>query len=249
MKYEDARNRRGFTLIELLVVIAIIAILAAILFPVFAKARERARMTSCANNMKQIGIGMKTYMTDWDDNYPMNRYADSSHRVGGCGSLDGSKNTWKTSLQPTLSSVDVYRCPSNERGDRMDDTGRYPISYAYNGGPFWEFRPGCDYSAVNEADIPDPVGTIMILESKAGNPDIGPWILDDGPASLQDNWFNTHQGTMNWIFADTHVKAMKMGQTMVPKEMWRNSSGLTPPNYNDQRWYDNAHRTLPKGWK
>ncbi|MBW3623921.1 MAG: DUF1559 domain-containing protein, partial [Armatimonadetes bacterium] len=62
--------KTGFTLIELLVVIAIIAILAAILFPVFAKARERARMTGCTNNLKQIGLALSAYHSDWDDTLP-----------------------------------------------------------------------------------------------------------------------------------------------------------------------------------
>src|SRR5262245_8613142 len=65
------KNRRGFTLIELLVVIAIIAILAAILFPVFAQAREKARGTSCLSNLKQVGLGVSMYMQDYDGNFPM----------------------------------------------------------------------------------------------------------------------------------------------------------------------------------
>ena len=250
MKGPTSPNRHGFTLIELLVVIAIIAILAAILFPVFAKARERARLSSCMNNMKQIGIAMKTYMSDYDDQYPMNRYADASHSAGAAGSLDGSMNTWKTSLKPLLPSGGVYRCPSNENGDKMDDTGRYPISYAYNGGSFWEFLPDGTYGARTDADIKDPVATILVLESKAGNPDIGPWILDDGAQALQDSWFNTHGGTMNWLFADTHAKAMRMSQTMSPQEMWHNQTTITPPKsqQDDQKWYDQTVKLLPKGW-
>lgn len=67
-------KRNGFTLIELLVVIAIIAILAAILFPVFAQARESARTTSCLSNMKQIGLGVKMYAQDYDEEFPMGTY-------------------------------------------------------------------------------------------------------------------------------------------------------------------------------
>ena len=66
---EPSRQRRGFTLIELLVVIAIIAILAAILFPVFAQAREKARSTACLNNLKQLGTANQMYMNDWDDGF------------------------------------------------------------------------------------------------------------------------------------------------------------------------------------
>src|SRR6266699_2776893 len=67
------RKRTGFTLIELLVVIAIIAILAAILFPVFAQAREKARQATCLSNFKQIGLGVMMYVQDWDETYPISR--------------------------------------------------------------------------------------------------------------------------------------------------------------------------------
>ena len=73
------RRRTGFTLIELLVVIAIIAILAAILFPVFAQAREQARMSTCLSNFKQIGLGVKMYIQDWDETYP--RWAPDGTRA------------------------------------------------------------------------------------------------------------------------------------------------------------------------
>src|SRR4028119_1194142 len=71
------RNSQGFTLIELLVVIAIIAILAAILFPVFARARESARKASCLSNLKQIGLGIMQYQQDYDEKFPMLHYNDS----------------------------------------------------------------------------------------------------------------------------------------------------------------------------
>src|SRR5713226_5630376 len=103
------RRRTGFTLIELLVVIAIIAILAAILFPVFAQAREQARMSTCLSNFKQIGLGVMMYVQDWDDNYPVSRL----YRLPG-GSDCGQKIlTWKTETAPYVKNLGVYKCPSN----------------------------------------------------------------------------------------------------------------------------------------
>ncbi len=90
--------RRGFTLIELLVVIAVIAILAAILFPVFAKAREKARQTSCLSNVKQIGTGMLMYTTDWDE------YLPTGERI--------TSTWWYDIIQPYLMNRQIYTCPS-----------------------------------------------------------------------------------------------------------------------------------------
>src|SRR5690348_7030313 len=104
--------RSGFTLIELLVVIAIIAILAAILFPVFALAREKARQSVCLSNFKQIGTGVMMYVQDYDDTYPPNRV---SHLPGGgdCTANGQKMITWKTVTLPYVRNIDVYRCPSN----------------------------------------------------------------------------------------------------------------------------------------
>ncbi|BCM88655.1 hypothetical protein IAD21_00496 [Abditibacteriota bacterium] len=96
--------RPAFTLIELLVVITIIAILAAILFPVFARARENARKTSCLSNLKNIGIAFMQYTQDYDENYPLTT-------VTGMASTPLS--SWTTSTQAYIKSVQVYRCPSD----------------------------------------------------------------------------------------------------------------------------------------
>src|SRR5262245_61739534 len=102
----------GFTLIELLVVIAIIAILAAILFPVFARARENARRASCQSNLKQIALGMHQYTQDYDERFPGNHVGDGSGCPGGNG-LDCSPPTagWGAVIQPYIKSWQILQCP------------------------------------------------------------------------------------------------------------------------------------------
>src|ERR1700712_617648 len=97
---------KGFTLIELLVVIAIIAILAAILFPVFARARENARRSSCQFNLKQIGLGVMQYTQDYHEKSPLRRNNGPADTTGG----DGYGGTW-IAIQPYLKSTQIYQCP------------------------------------------------------------------------------------------------------------------------------------------
>lgn len=105
-KSELCESNRGFTLIELLVVIAIIAILAAILFPAFARARENARRTSCLSNMKQIGLGVTQYLQDYDEKYPFN------NQVGVPAYSTTIEANWIAQTQPYIKSWQLFRCPS-----------------------------------------------------------------------------------------------------------------------------------------
>lgn len=107
--------RRGFTLIELLVVIAIIAILAAILFPVFGRARENARRTSCLSNQKQIGLGLMQYIQDYDESLPAVTWGDScadQARARGDVNYNGLLS-FPISLQPYIKSYQLLVCPSD----------------------------------------------------------------------------------------------------------------------------------------
>ncbi|HCA45853.1 MAG TPA: hypothetical protein DEP45_00465 [Armatimonadetes bacterium] len=100
--------RRGFTLIELLVVIAIIAILAAILFPVFARAREKARQTQCLSNLKQIGLGILMYAQDWDEVLPRSAQYTAPDVV----IPDGGPDYWFEAIYPQVNNSQIFACPS-----------------------------------------------------------------------------------------------------------------------------------------
>jgi len=122
-----AAIRRGFTLIELLVVIAIIALLAAILFPVFGRVRENARRSSCQSNLKQLGLCMAQYTQDYDELYPMG--------IGG----DWSR-TWPVLVQPYVKSLGVFMCPSDAQANQSSWAG-ITTSYAANGEVEWVWDP------------------------------------------------------------------------------------------------------------
>ncbi len=239
----------AFSLIELLVVIAIITLLAALLFPVFARARENARGTSCAANMRQLGLAVTLYLNDYDETFPQSRFADATHPTGGCtasgttypeDALQGTSVNWKRVLLPFVANRDVFGCPSN--GHKWD-TGGYnntpgdetngfypnsqwiPNSYALNGSFFHEAVPACWYgeSAVRPrsmSEIDAPSYLIMIEESRYSYPDLGGWFLPQrGPDGDPQGPYQSHNGACNWLMADQHSKRLKPQRTC-QDEMW-----------------------------
>ena len=124
--------RKGFTLIELLVVIAIIAILAAILFPVFAQAREKARQTGCLSNVKQIGLGVQMYLQDYDEYVPRNAFADPPRVAEGAHFTNCSSPRWMDVMQPYVKNTQLHNCPSDPFAPI---SGTLPDGQAHTLGP------------------------------------------------------------------------------------------------------------------
>jgi len=139
---------KGFTLIELLVVIAIIAILAAILFPVFAQVREKARQTACVSNEKQLGLAFLQYIQDNDEQFPVGLFVIPNGQIGpqavGFGQ-SGMGMGWAGQLYQYVKSTGVYKCPddSTTAVPQKDGTPSYPVSYAFNA-----FLPGQSNAAM-----------------------------------------------------------------------------------------------------
>jgi prepilin-type N-terminal cleavage/methylation domain-containing protein/prepilin-type processing-associated H-X9-DG protein len=217
---------RGFTLIELLVVIAIIAILAAILFPVFARARENARKTSCLSNLKQLGLSIMQYTQDYDETFPLGHAQQ--------GGSDWINDGWQQAVQPYTKSINVFMCPSDTNaGAQSPKAPDYPwrgvgISYAANGlygdwccDPTWnsgfKLLGVMGVSGENWLDVPTNSTTKLSTVTNAAQ-GIMVGEKHHGDAEATGHWIggNTSGFGPNNIFAGDNVMGTGWGQLRIP---------------------------------
>jgi len=227
------RRQRGFTLIELLVVIAIIAILAAILFPVFAQARASARKMICLSNMRQIGLAVHMYAQDNDGLYPSQQHDGVFVNLpGGPIVYPNIQQNYMDELYPYMKSTGIWACPE-AKPHSSARKGGWKTGYHFNGA-FLSNPPGCkapNCSGVAEAAVVEPSNTQIMRESydyylweQAYERPYGA----DAPASKYGrddcNGFKQfpsfHQGGSNLLVADGHAKWLQGSRTHLIVQRW-----------------------------
>ncbi|MFW6156487.1 MAG: DUF1559 domain-containing protein [Armatimonadota bacterium] len=188
-------RRVGFTLIELLVVIAIIAILAAILFPVFARAREKARQASCLSNVKQLSLGFLMYAQDYDETLPPSHVTINEAPVVHPNGDESERTHWASLIFPYVNNIDVYNCPSTRRAVWDGSyTGQHAYGYNRHIGTnvfLGEMERPAEFLLICDTDlIEGSWNTFVVYDSFYPNSHIS----------------DRHNGGANFGFADGHSK-------------------------------------------
>ncbi len=207
--------RRGFTLIELLVVIAIIAILAAILFPVFARAREKARQSSCLSNVKQLSLGLMQYSQDYDEQWvPAAQYGNPNPPPAYL--------TWPGLIQPYVKNLQVHTCPSDK-------------THGWNGGLSNTTNVGYGYnrrlSALEIGKVKQPAQLCLLADAGFLTDNVTKYYLVDESVDTSDNApppDSLHNDGANFGFADGHGKWL----ARTSYSSWSTAVGAPAPDMN-----------------
>lgn len=232
-------NRRAFTLVELLIVVGILALLAAILFPVFARTRHRSLKATCLANMKQVGLAFGQYLSDYDGQYPTcdNDKAKITGMPPDPETPDENgppERDWHIVLQPYVKNFEVLRCPSDTSTAPADPANpdlnvkkEYVSSYTVNGWSEYELR---------ESQLTRPASWVLLAERnnvtrppktwwmfywwtwQGANPRVWPPSASPDPAGEagEDLALSRHNGMANWLFGDGHVKAASLSALWKP---------------------------------
>lgn len=258
----ELRRRPGFTLIELLVVIAIIAILAAILFPVFAQAREKARTISCNSNARELGLAIRMYVQDYDERFPFGGWRPN-FGAGEVGTWD-----WQNSTAPYIKNKGIYNCPSTTDEDEVPGNpqswnwNRNPVSYLYNN------QLGRNRVPLKDAAVLEPATCWMVLDGHSdwgctnnvcvgvdwmGRPNTI-WLMEDttfgANGDLVTGWLSwqgftwglpRHNGGANVCYTDGHTKYIKTTPQGPPLDVNTGNNLYRSPD-SSHGWFE---RTYP----
>ncbi len=243
---QSNHTRSGFTLIELLVVIAIIAILAAILFPVFAQAREKARQISCLSNLKQIGLAFLMYTQDYDETFPSTTQAN-----GGCAPLSdwwGAGGGWTTWVNPYIKAGGLYHCPSAESPfwlagapegwcgtpdpaevNLLKQTATQGSTYFYRKASAIAARSDIAGHAITDAEFSLPAQNYIVVEYAAWH--------RDRKTTLYNNPVDVNKLDLNTVFIDGHAKQVKGKQWRANSPVRDMGWGYPEPKGADLDWF------------
>ena len=245
---QRSRVAQGFTLIELLVVIAIIAILAAILFPVFGRARENARRSSCQSNLKQVGLGFAQYAQDFDQLFPLEGpqgYTPVPAELwpgATAANIAAWRTNWIATTHPYVKSYQVLQCPSTTVVQNITAATDMPYSFSYSmnvllsrssisavGRPSktimaWE---GSGKIATKGVTLPNPqitspIATSLPYKAATGSPSVT--FGYSGFFGGQAGAWNHHLNGSNFLYTDGHVKWVRTPANAYGGGMWRTAN-------------------------